>query len=257
MELFDTHCHPDFPQFDKDRDEVFQRMHVAGVTRMVAVSVELGQYERLAELAEAREGIWFSTGVHPNHVVDAEPCVEELLLRASHPKCVAIGETGLDYFRHRVSPAAQQERFRVHVEASRLCGKPLIVHMRQADEDALCLMREACAERGIMHCFSSTKDVARQALDLGFYISFSGNVTFKGNDSLRDVAAYVPLDRLLVETDAPYLAPMPYRGKRNEPAYVREVAECIARVRSMSLEDLAYQTTQNALNAFLLNEEEA
>ncbi len=252
LSFFDTHCHVDFHHFDADRDAVFTRMHQAGVDRIVAVSVELEQHERLRQLAESREGVWFSVGVHPNHETEREPTVEEICRLADHPDCVAIGETGLDFFRHRVDPEVQQARFRSHIRAAIEIGKPVIVHMREADEATLKLMREEGIERcgGIMHCFSSDWEAASQALDLGMSISFSGNVTFKRNDALRDVAARVPLTRLLIETDSPYLAPMPHRGKRNEPAYVRHVAECLAEVRGMELSELARQTTCNALARF-------
>ncbi len=255
IELFDTHCHVDFPHFEDDREQVFARMREAGVRRIIAVAVELEQHERLKALAEAYDNVWFSSGVHPNHEVASEPDVQSLLAQAAHPRCVAIGETGMDFFRHRVPPEVQQARFRTHLEAARACGKPVIVHMREADEVTLRVLREANVQEtgGIMHCFSSTKNVAAQALDLGMYISFSGNVTFKRNDQLREVAAYVPADRLLVETDAPYLAPMPHRGKRNEPAFVRHVAECIAGVRGVTLAELAGQTTANARRVFALD----
>jgi len=254
--LFDTHCHLDFSQFDEDRDAVFARMRQAEVQRIVAVAVEMEQYDRLKKLAQTFENVWFSVGVHPNHEVEAEPNVAQLLQQAEHPRCVAIGETGMDFFRHRVTVETQEARFRTHLEAARICGKPVIVHMREADATTIRILREEDVHRGIMHCFSSTKDVAAQALDLGMYISFSGNVTFKRNDDLRKVAAYVPADRLLVETDAPYLAPMPHRGKRNEPAFVRHVASCIADVRGTPLHELARQTTANACRVFGINQED-
>ncbi len=250
--LFDTHCHIDFPHFDDDRDAAFARMRDAGVRRIVAVSVELAQHARLKVLAETHEHVWFSTGVHPNHEVEAEPEVAQLLEQAAHPRCVAIGETGMDFFRHRVAPEVQQARFRTHLRAAHACGKPVIVHMRDADEVVLDVLREEKVQDigGIMHCFSSSREVAAQALDLGMHISFSGNVTFKRNEALREAAAYVPLDRLLVETDAPYLAPVPHRGKRNEPAFVAHVAACIAEVKGVALPELAAQTTANACRVF-------
>lgn len=250
--LFDTHCHVDFHHFDEDRDAVFSRMHEAGVTRAVAVAVELEQVPRLIALSEEREHVWFSVGVHPNHEVAREPAMDELIHLAAHPRCVAIGETGMDLFHHRVDPAIQEERFRAHIRAAHVLTKPVIVHMRDADALTLKIMAEeniaACG--GVMHCFSSSWDVAKQALDMGLSISFSGNVTFNRNTELRDVARMVPDDMLLVETDAPYLAPMPMRGKRNEPAFVRHVAECIAEVRGVSLATLAAQTTANAMRRF-------
>jgi len=252
ISLVDTHCHVDFDAFDEDREAVFDRMRETGVDRIVVVSVELAQVPGLKTFAEGRSGTWFSVGIHPNHEVAQETTVEEICALAEHPLCVAIGETGMDFFRHRVDPEVQAGRFRTHIRAAKLLQKPVIVHMRDADEDTLAVMREErigdCG--GIMHCFSSTGEVARQALDLGMSISFSGNVTFKRNDALREVARQVPLESLLVETDAPYLAPVPHRGKRNEPAYVRHVAECIASERDMPLAELAAATTVNACRRF-------
>ncbi len=257
IELFDTHCHIDFPHFRDDLDEVFARMRAAGVTRCVVVAVELEQHPRLRRLADEHSGVWFSVGVHPNHPADEEPTVERLVELASDPACVALGETGMDFFRHRVPPEVQQARFRTHIRAAIEVEKPVIVHMRDADEATLQVMREEGIERcgGIMHCFSSTMETARRALDLGMSISFSGNVTFRRNEELRRVAASIPLDRLLIETDAPYLAPEPVRGRRNEPAFVRHVAECIARERGMPLAELAKATTHNALKRFTIEEE--
>lgn len=256
ISLFDTHCHIDFGQFDADRDEVFTRMQQAGVERIVAVSVELNQAARLTALAEARNSVWFSVGSHPNHEEEEEPSVEQICALADHPRCVAIGETGMDFFRQHVEPEIQELRFRTHIRAAKETGKPVIVHMREADEATIQVMREEgvadCG--GIMHCFSSTWGIARQALDMGMSIAFSGNITYKRNEELRDVARQVPDDDLLIETDAPYLAPVPHRGKRNEPTYVRDVAECIAEVRGIDLEVLAAMTTRNALYRFNLQE---
>jgi len=256
ISLFDTHCHIDFEHFDADRDEVLARMQQAGVARIVAVSVELNQAARLAALAEVRGNVWFSVGSHPNHEEAAEPTVEQICALADHPRCVAIGETGMDFFRQHVEPDIQELRFRNHIRAAKTVGKPVIVHMRDADTVTMRVMREEgmadCG--GIMHCFSSTWDIAAQALDMGMSIAFSGNVTYKRNEELRDVARQVPDDALLIETDSPYLAPVPHRGKRNEPAYVRDVAACIAEVRGISVEALAALTTRNALRRFNLQE---
>ena len=255
MQLFDTHCHVDFSHFDEDRDDVFKRMVDSGVSRCVAVSVELEQTQRLIDLVESREGVWFSVGVHPNHEVKSEPTVAQIVELSKHKKCVAIGESGMDFFRHHVEPEVQETRFRAHIQAAHQVGKPLIVHMREADEATLRILKDediaGCG--GIMHCFSSGWTAASQALDMGMSISFSGNVTFKNSHELREVAAKVPLESLLIETDAPYLAPMPHRGKRNEPTYVKHVAECIAEVRGISLAQLAEATTANALKRFILN----
>lgn len=252
FELFDTHCHPDFPHYTDDREAVLKRMQEAGVTRIVAVGVELGTLPRLRELAETHDHVWFSVGTHPNHETDEEPTVEQLCNLADHGKCVAIGETGVDLFHHEVTPDVQEERFRTHIRAAKQLGKPVIVHMRDADQATLRVMQEEGIEAcgGIMHCFSSTWGTARAALDLNMSISFSGNITFKRNDDLREVVRRVPDAALLVETDSPYLAPVPMRGKRNEPSYVRHVAECVAEVRGTSLERIAEITTVNARRRF-------
>jgi len=254
MQLFDTHCHIDFPHFDEDRDDVFTRMAEEGVSRIVAVSVEIEQTPRLIKLVESRNHVWFSVGVHPNHEVDVEPTVEELVELSKHKKCVAIGETGMDFFRDALPADVQESRFRTHLKAAHIVNKPVIVHMRDADEATLRILKDedvaGCG--GIMHCFSSGWDAASEALDMGMSISFSGNVTFKKNDDLREVARKVPLESMLIETDSPYLAPVPKRGKRNEPTYVKHVAECIAEVRGISLEALVEATTANALKRFKL-----
>jgi len=252
MELFDTHCHIDFEHFDDDRDDVFQRMADAGVSRIVAVAVELEQTPRLLKLVESRNHVWFSVGVHPNHAVAKEPTFAELCSLSKHEKCVAIGETGMDFFRDALPAELQEARFRTHLQAAHRMQKPVIVHMRDADEATLRILKEedvaGCG--GIMHCFSSDWAAAKQAIDMGMSISFSGNVTFKKNDALREVAAKVPEDMFLIETDSPYLAPVPKRGKRNEPTFVKHVAECIAEVRGVSLEHIAKVSTANGLRRF-------
>ena len=255
MQLFDTHCHIDFPHFDEDRDDVFVRMADEGVSRIVAVAVEIEQTPRLIKLVESRNDVWFSVGVHPNHEVDHEPTVEELIELSKHEKCVAIGETGMDFFRDALPADVQEARFRTHLKAAHIVGKPVVVHMRDADEATLRILKDedvaGCG--GIMHCFSSGWHAAKQALDMGMSISFSGNVTFKKNDDLRAVAAQVPLESILIETDSPYLAPVPKRGKRNEPTYVKHVAECVAEVHGISVEALVEATTANALKRFHLS----
>ena len=250
--LFDTHCHVDFSQFDEDRDAMFERMALERVDYAVVVAVEYDHIDALKSLAESRENIWFSVGIHPNHEVEHEPTIDWLRSVAQHPKCVAIGETGMDFFRHRVEPELQESRFRTHIAAAQQLGKPVIVHNRDADEASIRILKDAEIQKcgGIMHCFSSNWPVAKEALDIGMHISFSGNVTFKRNEELREAARHVPLDRLLVETDAPFLAPVPHRGKRNEPAYVRHVAECIAGVKGISMEELSEATTRNAFELF-------
>lgn len=255
MRLVDTHCHVDFHHFDDDRDAVFTRYAEAGGTWLVAVSVELEELPRLFALAESRPNVWCSVGVHPNHETDDEPSEARLIELARHPRCVAIGETGMDFFRHRVPGEVQEARFRAHIRAARALGKPVIVHMREADDDTLRVLAEEGVEQGVMHCFSSDWAAAERALAMGMHISFSGNVTFRKNEALREVAARVPLERLLVETDAPYLAPVPMRGKRNEPAFVRHVAECVAEARGMPVKELADACAQNAARLFGVPEE--
>jgi len=250
MRLVDTHCHVDFHHFDDDREAVFERYAEAGGDWLVAVSVELEALPRLFALAESRPNVWCSVGVHPNHETDEEPDEARLIELARHPKCVAIGETGMDFFRHTVPAGTQEARFRAHIRAAKALDLPVIVHMREADADTLRVLAEEEAPKGVMHCFSSDWEAARRALDLGMHISFSGNVTFKRNETLREVASRVPLERLLIETDAPYLAPAPMRGKRNEPAFVCHVAECVAEVRGMAAEELAEACADNAARLF-------
>ena len=252
LKLVDTHCHLDFHHFDEDRDAVFERFKEVGGQWLVSVAVDLDHLPRLQALAESRDNVYFSVGVHPNHEVETEPTIDQLCELADHPKCVAIGETGLDFFRHRVSPEGQEARFRVHIQAAKALNKPVIVHNRDADAGILRVMADEGISEcgGIMHCFSSDWPTAKAALDMNMSISFTGNVTFKRNEELREVAARVPEEMLLIETDSPYLTPEPFRGKRNEPSYVRNVAECIANVRDVSVEDLALITSRNACHRF-------
>ncbi len=252
MRLVDTHCHIDFDHFADDRDAAFARFAEAGGQWLVAVAVDLENIPRLRGLAEARPDVFFSVGVHPNHEVESEPDFHQLCRLADHPKCVAIGETGMDFFRHHVNAETQEARFRTHLRAAKKVDKPVIVHMREADEATMRVLADEAVEEcgGIMHCFSSTREVAEQALDMGLSISFSGNVTYKANDELRKVAAFIPEEALLVETDAPYLAPVPLRGKRNEPAYVRHVVECIAGVRGVEPAYVAELCVENACRRF-------
>jgi TatD DNase family protein len=228
-------------------------MQAAGVSHALCVSVDLERLPAILALAEAHPNVYASVGVHPDHEDAAEPDVASLVRLARHAKVVAIGETGLDYFR-QASDAVdwQRARFRVHIRAARESGKPLIIHTRSAATDTLAIMAEEGAGEvgGVMHCFTESQDVARAALDLGFYISFSGIVTFKSAADLREVAKLVPLDRLLVETDSPYLAPMPHRGKRNEPAYVRHVGELIAELKGLSPEEVGEATSRNFFRLF-------
>ena len=250
--LVDSHCHLDFPDLIENEADVLARMAENGVTHALCVSVKLETLPAVIGLAERHANLFASVGVHPDNADCEEPDEARLLELASHPKVVAIGETGLDYYWHKDAPEWQRERFRTHIRAARRCAKPLIIHTRSSAEDTIRLMREGAADQpgGVMHCFTETREVAEQALDLGFYISFSGIVSFKNAEVLRDVARFVPADRLLVETDSPYLAPMPYRGKTNQPAYVRHVAEAVAAARGETLEAIADITTRNFFRLF-------
>lgn len=251
--LVDSHCHIDFPDFAEGAEPVLANMRTAGVGHALCVSVDLERFPNVQALAEAYPNVFASVGVHPDHQDCEEPTVERLVELARHPKVVAIGETGLDYYRlPREAVDWQRERFRTHIRAARKTRKPLIIHTRSAADDTLAIMREedAGGVGGVMHCFTESWGVARQALDLGFYISFSGIVTFKSAADLREVARQVPLDRLLVETDSPYLAPIPYRGKRNEPAYVRHVADLIADLRGLPVKAIDEATTENFFRLF-------
>lgn len=231
---------------------VLARAAESGVSHMLCVSVTLEKFPEVRALAEQHDNIFASVGVHPNERDIAEPTPEQLVALADHPRVVAIGETGLDYYRSEGNLGWQQERFRNHIRAARAARKPLIIHTREAPADTLRIMAEEGAGEagGVMHCFTESWAVARGALDLGFYISFSGIVTFRNADALRDVARRVPADRLLVETDCPYLAPIPFRGKTNEPAFVRFVAEQVAQVRGTSLDTIAEATTGNFFTLF-------
>ena len=250
--LIDSHCHLDFPELSERLDEILARMHDNQVTHALCISVNLEDFPRVLALAEKHANLYASVGVHPDYPDVNEPSVEDLVRLAQHPKIVAIGETGLDYYRLSGDLEWQRQRFRNHIRAARTCSKPLIIHTRSAADDTLRLMREegASAAGGVMHCFTETWEVAQAALEMGFYISFSGIVTFKNAKSLKDVAQRVPLERMLIETDAPYLAPVPFRGKTNEPGLVKHVAEEIARLRGCSYEQVAQQTTGNFIKLF-------
>ncbi len=250
--LVDSHCHLNFDPLNASLPAVLARAQENGVSHMLCVSVTLEKFPEVRALAEQHDNIFASVGVHPNERDIAEPTVEQLQALAEHPRVVAIGETGLDYYRSEGDLTWQQERFRTHIRAARAAKKPLIIHTREAPADTLRIMAEEGAGEagGVMHCFTESWEVARRALDLGFYISFSGIITFRNADALRDVARRVPADRLLVETDCPYLAPVPFRGKTNEPAFVRYVAEQVAVVRETSPDLVAQTTTQNFFSLF-------
>jgi TatD DNase family protein len=249
----DSHCHIDFADFAEGAEPLLANMREADVGYALCIAVDLERFPRVLALAEAHANVFASVGVHPDHDGCREPDVAELVALAAHPRVVAIGETGLDYYRMaREDVDWQRARFRTHIRAAREAGKPLVIHTRNAAADTLAILAEEGAGEtgGVMHCFTESQAVADAALDLGFYISFSGIVTFKNARDLKEVARHVPLDRLLIETDAPYLAPVPHRGKRNEPAYVRHVAEEIAVLRGISLEEVAQASTRNFFNLF-------
>jgi TatD DNase family protein len=250
--LVDSHCHLDFPEFEGKLGEVREEMRANGVTHALCISVELPKFPKVLALAEAHENFFASVGVHPDHEAEAVETAR-LVELAAHPKVVAIGETGLDYHRLSGDLEWQRERFRTHIRAARKCRKPLVIHTRDAAEDTLRIMREEGAGEvgGVMHCFTETQEVADGALALGFHISFSGIVTFKNATQLKEVARRVPLERLLVETDSPYLAPVPHRGKTNRPGLVRHVAEEVARLRGIAFEDLAEATSRNFFRLFV------
>ena len=248
--LVDSHCHLDRVKLDRYGGHFASFVEAtrdAGVEHMLCVSIDLESYPDMLKLVGEFPEISVSVGVHPNDASRREPTLDELVRLAQHPKNVAIGETGLDYFYGKGDLEWQRNRFRTHIEAARACSKPLIIHTRDARADTVRLMREGSAEEagGVMHCFTEDWKTASRALDMGFYISFSGIVTFKNAADLRDVARRVPLDRLLIETDSPYLAPVPYRGKPNEPRYVEYVAECIAQLLGISAGKLAEITCEN------------
>jgi TatD DNase family protein len=249
--LVDSHCHLDFPDFAPEREAVIARARAAGVATMLTICTRLDQFDSARSIAETHDGIWCSVGAHPHEAADhAALLPEQLVALANHPKVVGIGETGLD-FRYDLSPRDVQERvFRAHIATSRDIGLPLIVHARDADDEIARILDEERPSPGVLHCFSSGRALAEAALDLGFYISLSGIVTFRNAEELRAIARDVPLDRLLIETDAPYLAPVPYRGKRNEPAFVATTAAAVAKLKGVEIDDLAAATSENFFRLF-------
>lgn len=252
--LIDSHCHLDFDVLAGDIDGVLARAAAAGVGAMVTISTRVAQFDTLKAIAESHANVWCSVGTHPEHAAD-EPDVSarDLIGLAEHPKCVAIGETGLDYFYDGAPREVQARGFRRHIAAARETGLPLVIHARAADDDVAAILEDETAKGRfpfVLHCFSSGPELARRGLALGGYLSFSGILTFKNAQDLRTVAAAAPADRLLVETDAPYLAPVPHRGHANEPGFVRHTAERLAEVRGVTFEAIAAETTANFARLF-------
>lgn len=254
--FIDSHCHIDFPELAQRLPEILTNMEKNQVSHALCVAVDLADFPRVKALAESYPHLFASVGVHPDYEDTQEPDLATLLELADHPKVIAIGETGLDYYRLQGDLEWQRQRFRTHIQASRACRKPLIIHTRAAAEDTLRIMREEGAGTdqggvaGVMHCFTEAMDVAWAAVEMGFYISFSGIVTFKSAKELQEVAKAMPLERILIETDSPYLAPVPYRGKQNEPAFVRHVAEFIADLRGIPLAEVQQASSANFFNLF-------
>lgn len=252
--LVDSHCHLDFPGLAEERDAVVARAMAAGVGLMVTISTRVRQFDDIRAIAERHEAVYCSVGTHPHNAAEElDVTADELVALADHPKVVAIGEAGLDYHYDRSPRAAQAQGLHTHIEAARRTGLPLVIHAREADDDMAAILEDETGKGPfpfVMHCFSSGRALAEKAVDLGGYVSFSGILTFKRSDELRAIAADLPHDRLLVETDAPYLAPMPYRGKRNEPAYVAHTARVLAETLGMEEGELAELTTGNFLRLF-------
>ena len=258
----DSHCHLDFPELSANLPAIRQAMQEANVTRALCIGTTLEDFPQVHQLALNYDNFWATVGVHPDNEGVQEPTLEDLLARGQLPRVVAIGETGLDYYRIGERTHAQmewqRERFRIHIRAARQLQKPMVIHTRSSAEDTLRILQEEGengsngAVGGVFHCFTENSDVARQALDLGFYISFSGIVTFKSAQNLREIAAFVPLDRILIETDSPYLAPVPFRGKTNNPSYVPHVAKQLAAVRHCSVETIGQATSDNFSRLFNL-----
>lgn len=252
--LIDTHCHLDFKDFAEERDQIIQRALDAGVKQMITISTRVKKFDQIKALADSYEQVFCSVGVHPNNAHE-EPDItaEELVELSTHAKCVAIGEAGLDYFYDYAPPDVQATGLRRHIAAARITGLPLVIHARAADEDMISILREEAAKGAfpfVLHCFSSGPELARVGVELGGYISFSGILTFPKSEDIREIAKSVPHDRLLVETDAPYLAPKKWRGKRNEPSYVVNTAEVLAETIGVSKEEIAEITTENAFRCF-------
>jgi len=255
MMLVDSHCHLDFPDFEAERDAVIGRAREAGVGLMVTISTRVRQFDRIRAIAEAYENVFCTIGTHPHNAEEEAgiPASELVKIATSHPKVVGIGEAGLDYFYDKAPRDLQAQGFRAHIEAARETRLPLVIHARQADEDVIRILEEETGKGAfpfILHCFSSGPELARRGVELGGHVSFSGILTFKNSQEIRDIAKTVPTDRLLVETDAPYLAPVPFRGKRNEPAFVAKTAAVLADTIGVTAEEIARITTENFFRLF-------
>lgn len=252
--LVDSHCHLDFDSFDEDRPETLNRAFEAGVGMMVTICTRLSRFEAIKEIAEMDDRLYCSVGIHPHQVAEEETATfEALVSRAAHPKVVGIGETGLDYYYDSSPRDDQATSFRTHIAAARETGLPLIVHTRDADDDMVAILRDEAGKGAfpcVLHCFSSSRPLAEAALELGFYISCSGIVTFKNAEDLRGIIRDVPLDRLIVETDSPFLAPIPNRGKRNEPSFVVHTAEKIAELKGLEMAEFSRISTENFFRLF-------
>jgi TatD DNase family protein len=252
--LIDSHCHLDFPDFASERDAVVERARAAGLKRMITVSTRTEAFGSISLLADAYEDVFCTVGTHPHHAYEeAEVSQDRLVELARHPKCVGIGEAGLDYHYDQTPRDIAARVFRTHIAAARQCGLPIVIHARDADAEIAAILRDEMEKgdfAGLLHCFTASAMLAETALSLGLYISFSGVLTFKNSRPLREIARAVPMDRLLVETDAPYLAPVPYRGKRNEPAFVAATAQVLADVKGVSPQSIAAETSANALRLF-------
>lgn len=250
--LIDSHCHLDAPDLATRLPEVLAAMQENAVDAAVCIGIKLEDFPKVLALAETYEHLYATAGVHPEFQGIEEPTVERLVALADHPKVIAIGETGLDYYWQKDRPEWQRQRFRTHIRAAKTIGKPLVVHMRDATEDTLRLLAEegGATAGGVIHCFTENWEVACQVLEMGFYLSFSGIVTFKNATAIKEVVRRAPLERILIETDSPYLAPVPFRGKTNQPAYVRYVAEEIAKLREVDFEQIADVTSDNFFRLF-------
>lgn len=252
--LVDSHCHLDFPDFEAERAEIIARAMAAGVARMVTISTRVRKFAQVLAIAEEFDAVYCSVGTHPHNAhEELDVTVDELVRLAEHPKVVAIGEAGLDYHYDKSPRDAQATGLRTHIAAARRTGLPLVIHARNADEDMAAILRDESGKGAfpfVLHCFSSGAALAATGVELGGYVSFSGILTFKNSEDIRDIARTVPRDRLLVETDAPYLAPIPHRGQRNEPAYVAQTAAVLAKTIGVSTDEIGRQTTENFFRLF-------